>query len=79
MGNTPKASNIQFWITEDISQFNEVFIKNYDEKSKVGYIVEVDVQYPKKLNELHSDLPFLPERKKLRKVKKLVTSLEDKR
>ena len=66
-------------MSEDISQFNEVFIKNYDEKSKVGYIVEVDVQYPKKLNELHSDLPFLPERKKLRKVKKLVTSLEDKR
>ena len=66
-------------MAEDISQFNELFIKNYDEKSKVGYIVEVDVQYPKKLNELHSDLPFLPERKKLRKVKKLVTSLEDKR
>ena len=66
-------------MAEDISQFNEVFINNYDEKSKVGYIVEVDVQYPKKLNELHSDLPFLPERKKLRKVKKLVTSLEDKR
>ena len=66
-------------MAEDISHFNEVFIKNYDEKSKVGYIVEVDVQYPKKLNELHSDLPFLPERKKLRKVKKLVTSLEDKR
>ena len=66
-------------MSEDISQFNEVFIKNYDEKSKVGYIVEVDVQYPKKLNELHSELPFLPERKKLRKVKKLVTSLEDKR
>ena len=66
-------------MAEDISQFNEVLIKNYEEKSKVGYIVEVDVQYPKKLNELHSDLPFLPERKKLRKVKKLVTSLEDKR
>ena len=38
----------------------------------------VNVQYPAKLYELHSDLPFLPERKKLGKVEKLFTSLEDK-
>ena len=31
----------------------------------------------KKIN-LHEDLPFLPERKKLEKVKKLVCSIEDK-
>ena len=65
------------WV-EDTSQFNEVFIKNYDEKSEVGYILEDDVQYPEKLYKLHSDLPFLPERKKLVKVEKLVTSLQDK-
>ena len=47
-------------------------------KSELGYILEDDVQYPIKLYELHSDLPFLPERKKLGKVEKLVTSLEDK-
>ena len=33
------------WV-EDISQFNEFFIKNCDEKSEVGYVLEVDVQYP---------------------------------
>ena len=33
---------------------------------------------PKKSYEFHSDLPFLPERKKLRNVEKLRTSLEDK-
>ena len=65
------------WV-EDTSQFNKVFIKNYDEKSEVGYILEVDVQYLEKFFELHNDLPFLPERKKLGKVEKRVTRLEDK-
>ena len=65
------------WV-EDTSQFNEVFIKNYDEKNKAGYILEVDVPYPEKWYERHSDLPFLPKRTKLGKVEKFVTSLEDK-
>ena len=30
------------WI-EDTSQFNEVFIKNYNEESDKGYCFEVDV------------------------------------
>ena len=58
--------------------FSEVFIKNYDDKNEIGYILEVDVPYPEKLYEVHSDLPFLPERKKLTKVEKLATSLQDK-
>ena len=52
------------WI-EDILQFNEVFIKNYNEKGGVGYILEVDVKYPAKIFELHGDLPFLRESKKI--------------
>ena len=32
----------------------------------------------KKVEELHNDLPFLPERKKLKKYEKLVTNLHDK-
>ena len=58
------------WI-EESSQFNKNFIKNYDEKSEEGYILENDIQYPEKLYELHGDLPFLPERKKLKKLKSL--------
>ena len=65
------------WI-EDTSQFNEGFIKNYNEESDEGYFVEVDVQYPEKLHELHNDLLFLPERMKIEKVEKLVTDLHDK-
>ena len=44
-----------------LSKFDEKFIKNYYENSNKGYILEVDVEYPKDLNDLHSDLPFLSE------------------
>ena len=62
----------------DLSRFNENFIKNYNENSDVGYFLEVDVEYPKKLFSSHKDLPFLPERKKLEKVEKLVCGIENK-
>ena len=61
------------WI-EDTSKFNEDFIKNYNEKSEEGYFLEVDAQYPEKLHELYNDLPFLPDRRKIEKVQKLVTN-----
>ena len=65
------------WI-KDTSQFNEDFIKNYNQESDKGYFLEVDVQYTEKLHELHNDLPFLPERMKIEKVEKLVANLHDK-
>ena len=40
--------------------------------------LELDIEYPKQLWSSHKDLPFLPERKKLEKVEKLVCSIEDK-
>ena len=58
---------------------NEEFIKNYNENDKKGYILEVDVKYPKKLHDLHSNLPFLPERMEINKYKKLVCNLYDKK
>ena len=65
------------WI-KDTSQFNEDFIKNYNEQRDEGYFLEVDVQYLEKLHELHNDLPFLPERMIIKKVEKLVANLHDK-
>ena len=59
-------------------KFNEEFIKNYDEDSDKRYILEVYVEYPKNLNYLHRDLPFLSERMKMNKCSKLVCSLYDK-
>ena len=62
-----------------MSKFTEEFIKNYDEDSDKGYILEVDVKYPKNLHGLHEDLPFLPERMKIGKGKKLACNLYDKK
>ena len=64
---------------EDLSKIDEDFIKNYDENSDKGYILEVDVDFPKNLHDLHSDLPFLPERMKIDKCNKLVCNLYDKK
>ena len=66
------------WI-EDTSKINEEFIKNYNENNKKGCILEVDVKYPKKLLDLHSDLPFLPRRMKIDKCKKLICNLQNKK
>ena len=63
----------------DNNKINEEYIENYNENDKKGYIFEVDVKYPKKLHELHSDLPFLPERMEINKCKKLVCNLYDKK
>ena len=65
------------WI-EDTFQFNEDFIKNGNEESNEGYFLEADVQYPIKLHKLHNDLPFLPEKMKLKKIEELVANLYDK-
>ena len=46
-------------IDEDDFQFNEGFIKNYNEKSDEGYFLEVDVWYLDNLHNSHNDLPFL--------------------
>ena len=66
------------WIN-NVSKINEKFIKNYDEDNDKGYIFEVDVKYPKKLHDLPSDFPFLPERMEIDKCKKLVCNLHDKK
>ena len=54
------------WI-EETFQFNEEFTKNYKEETDAEYFLEADVQYPEILHDLHNDLPFLPERMKIKK------------
>ena len=61
---------------EMVSKFDKKFIKNYDEASNKGYNLEVDVEYPKDLHNLNSNLPFLLEKIA---IKKLVCNLYDKR
>ena len=64
------------WVI-DVSKIDEEFIKNDDNDGDIGYILKVDIEYPKELNDLHSDLPFLPKRMKANKCKKLVCTLYD--
>ena len=64
------------WVEgDDLSKFNESFIKNYDENSDKGNILEVDIEYPKNLHKQHSELPLLLERMKINKCNKLVCAV----
>ena len=59
-------------------EFNERFIKNVDENRYKRYFLEVDIEYSKNLLNTHMDLPFLPERNKIKKCNKLVCNIYDK-
>ena len=60
------------WVEKSrLSEFNEDFLKKYDEDSNTGYFLEVDVEYSKKLFNSHKDLPFPPEKKRLKRSKNL--------
>ena len=59
--------------------FTEDFIKNYNEEGDIGYLLVVDIEYPKTLRMLHSDLPFLPEKIKINKCTKLICNVTDKK
>ena len=62
------------WI-KNTSQFNEDFMKIYNEENNEGYFFEIDVQYPEKLHEVHNDLSFLSRRMKIKNVGKIVINL----
>ena len=66
------------WV-ENTSQFNDDFIKIYNEESDEGYFLEVNVQYLEKLHDLHNDLPILLEIMKIKKAVKLVANVPDKK
>ena len=65
------------WV-ENISEFNEDFLKSYNDESEEGYLLGLDVDNSENLHNLHKDLLFLPERVKIEKVEKLVSNLLDK-
>ena len=39
-----------------------VDVMSIDKKSDIGYILEVDLEYPKELHKLHNDYPLAPEK-----------------
>ena len=62
------------WV-EDFSGFDEGLIRSYNEISKEGYFLEVDIEYTKKKDELNNDLLFLLEKREYSK--RLVANLQD--
>ena len=64
-------NNLYGWVTSEYLPYGEFeWLKNVDEldvmsineKGDVGYILEVDLKYPKELHQLHNDYPLAPER-----------------
>ena len=58
------------WV--DIHPDEVIQLANY---SKKGYLLEVDVAYPREFHDYHNDLPFMCERMVTGGVEKLVPNL----
>ena len=56
--------------------FNNQIVQVWE---KIPCILEVDLEYPKKLHNLHNDYPLCPERVKCGNVEKLIPNLRDKK
>ena len=55
-----------------------VLIRNYNDNRYEEYLLEIDVEYPENLHNLHNDLLFLPVTRKTEKVEKFVANFSDK-
>ncbi|XP_057308026.1 uncharacterized protein LOC130645918 [Hydractinia symbiolongicarpus] len=66
------------WLS-NVETFTEKRISKLVADNKHGYILEFDIDYPESLHDKHNELPFLPERKVVHKVEKLILNLEHKR
>ena len=56
------------WMTDD----------EFDDWKHLSCILEVDLEYPKDLHDLHNDYPLVPERVKIGNVEKLIPNLNNK-
>ena len=56
----------------------DMMVRNSNNRG-VGYVLEVDVKYPRELHDLHNDLPFMCEKIRVNGVEKLVPNLHDKK
>ena len=47
---------------EQLKNVDELDVMSANEKSDVGYFLEVELEYPKELQDLHNDYPLAPEK-----------------
>ena len=76
------ANNLYGWAMSQsfpTGGFKWVMPDEIAERSDKGYLLEVDVKYPKELHDLHNDLPFMCEKMEIDKVEKLVPNLYNKK
>ena len=85
------ANNLYGWAMSQplpTGEFKWIKCENVNPKSLVnkfaaeknhGYLLEVDVSYPKKLHNLHNDIPFMCTKMKVNGVEKLIPNLYYKR
>ena len=53
--------------------------EQFSNQEGCGCILEVDLEYPKKLHDLHNDHPLAPERITVNRIEKLIPNLADKK
>jgi len=51
------------WTTQ--KQIDKLDLSKYTDDSKKGLILEVDLEYPHKLHDLHNDFPLAPDQVKV--------------
>ena len=63
------------WVEFDESKDLKTIINELSKRKDHGYLLEVDVAYPRELHDYHNDLPFMCTKMKLNGVEKLVPNL----
>ena len=76
MSQSLPTGNFRWLSTTEVNRFDIFRIEN---DYKKGYVMEVDLEYPEELHDLHNDLPLAPESLKVDKVPKLIPNLRDKK
>ncbi|XP_072018408.1 uncharacterized protein [Amphiura filiformis] len=76
------ANNLYGWAMSQklpVGGFEWMTSKELDNWRKIPCTLEVDLEYPKELHDLHNELPLAPERLIVNKVEKLIPNLNDKK